>query len=88
MVKNKLQIGDKVKLTGKFLKNTGQRTGRAGLDTWIVMGFWGDDNRMVLVNEPHICQTDPMGDRFLTVSRWATGRLLSVKFCYVQKATP
>lgn len=53
----KLQIGDRVKLTGKFLKSTGQRTGRAGLDTWTIVGFWGDGNRFALVNEP----IDPTG---------------------------
>ena len=61
MTKHKLKIGDKVKLTGKFLKNTGQRTGSAGLDEWIVMGFWGDDDCFALVNEPHACQSDPTG---------------------------
>jgi hypothetical protein len=47
----KLQIGDRVKLTGKFLKNTGQRTGSAGLSEWTIVGFWSE-GRMALVNEP------------------------------------
>ena len=38
---SKIQVGDKVKLTGKFLKNTGQRTGSAGLSTWVVTGIDG-----------------------------------------------
>lgn len=29
--------GDKIRLTGKFLKNTGQRTGREGRKSWIVV---------------------------------------------------
>ena len=51
-MKHKLHVGDRVKLTGKFLKNTGQTLGHAGMDTWIIMGFWGSDDRMVYVNEP------------------------------------
>lgn len=38
---SKIQIGDKVKLTGKHLKSTGQRTGAAGLSTWIVTDIQG-----------------------------------------------
>lgn len=60
MAKPKLQIGDRVKLTGKFLKNTGQRTGSAGLDTWTIVGFWGDGD-YAFVSEPHACQSDPTG---------------------------
>ncbi len=30
-------VGDKIKLTGKFLASTGQRTGPEGLSTWIVV---------------------------------------------------
>ena len=33
----KLQVGDRVKLTGKFLKNTGQRTGGEGQSVWTVV---------------------------------------------------
>lgn len=29
-------VGTRVKLTGKFLRNTGQVTGSAGMDRWIV----------------------------------------------------
>jgi hypothetical protein len=47
----KLKIGDRVRLTGKFLKSTGQQTGSAGLDKWTIVGFWSD-GRMALVNEP------------------------------------
>ena len=61
MQKSKLKVGDRVKLTGKFLKNTGQRTGSAGLDTWTIVGFWGENDEMALVNEPHLCQSDPTG---------------------------
>lgn len=33
---NRFNIGDKVRLTGKHLRNTGQYTGSAGMDRWIV----------------------------------------------------
>jgi hypothetical protein len=56
-----LKIGDRVKLTGKFLKNTGQRTGSSGLSEWIIVGFWPGMDHFALVNEPHTCQSDPTG---------------------------
>jgi len=31
-----LKVGDKIKLTGQFLRNTGQHTGPGGLSTWVV----------------------------------------------------
>ena len=42
MSKNTIRVGDKVKLTGKHLKSTGQRTGAAGLSTWIVTAISGN----------------------------------------------
>ena len=35
----KFEVGSRVKLTGKFLKSTGQGRGSAGLDTWTITGF-------------------------------------------------
>lgn len=32
-----LQVGDTVKLTGKFLKNTGQRVGGEGQKSWVIV---------------------------------------------------
>ena len=32
----KLQIGDRVKLTGEFLRNTGQYVGSEGLSEWVI----------------------------------------------------
>lgn len=46
---NPFKIGDKVKLTGKFLKNTGQVTGGEGQSTWTVTGFWGGEGGMDFV---------------------------------------
>lgn len=51
-MKPKFQKGDRVKLTGKFLKNTGQVTGPEGSKTWTVLGFWGEGDRFALVDEP------------------------------------
>ncbi len=32
-----LQVGDKVKFTGKFLRNTGQQLGREGQSVWTII---------------------------------------------------
>ena len=42
MSKNTIKVGDKVKLTGKHLKSTGQQGGSAGLSTWIVTALDGN----------------------------------------------
>jgi hypothetical protein len=34
-----LQIGDRVRLTGRFLRNTGQHTGPEGRSVWTITGF-------------------------------------------------
>jgi len=47
---HQFSVGDTVRLTSKFLKNTGQRRGGEGCSTWTVLGF----NRIsgwVIVNE-------------------------------------
>lgn len=41
MAKNTIKVGDKVKLTGKHLKSTGQQTGSAGFSTWVVTAIEG-----------------------------------------------
>lgn len=41
MAKKTIKVGDKVKLTGKFLKSTGQFAGSAGLSTWEVTAIEG-----------------------------------------------
>ena len=56
--------GTKVRLTGIFLRNTGQRVGGEGPQRWLTVACdcpsckSGD---FVAVNEPHLCQTDPRG---------------------------
>lgn len=60
-------IGTKVRLTGKFLRNTGQFTGSEGTSTWLTVESTehkpGDSAKdaIISVNEPHLCQTDPRG---------------------------
>ena len=44
-------IGDKVKLTGKFLKSTGQQRGPEGLSTWIITGF-SNGGRWAITDQP------------------------------------
>lgn len=45
----KFQVGDRVRLTGKFLRSTGQQVGRAGLDVWTVTALQGS---FAVTNEP------------------------------------
>jgi hypothetical protein len=42
-------IGDRVQLTGKFLRSTGQYTGREPSSVWTVMGFSGS---FIVTDEP------------------------------------
>jgi hypothetical protein len=46
----KFEVGQKVKLTGKFLKSTGQGRGSAGLDTWTITGI--TSNGWAITDEP------------------------------------
>jgi hypothetical protein len=44
-------IGDKVKLTGKFLRSTGQHAGKEGQSVWTILGFSNGD-RWAIVDQP------------------------------------
>lgn len=44
-----LKVGDRVRLTGEFLRNTGQVTGGEGKSRWIVKGFHRD---WAIVDQP------------------------------------
>lgn len=44
-----LAVGDKVKLTGKFLKSTGQATGSEGRSVWTVQAIRGE---FAITNQP------------------------------------
>ena len=56
-----LKPGDRVRLTGEFLRDTGQYAGPEGLARWKVMGCdcgmcvhgWSHQHQFVAVNEPH-----------------------------------
>ena len=41
MTKQPLAVGDRVQLTGKHVRNTGQYTGRAPASVWTITGFSG-----------------------------------------------
>lgn len=43
-----IKIGDRVRLTGEFLRNTGQVVGSAGLDRWVVTAI---DRDWAITNE-------------------------------------
>lgn len=59
MAKKKIEFkaGDKVQLTGAFLRSTGQFTGREGQKVWTVKAvksYRGTDPDVVIVDEPAI----------------------------------
>lgn len=65
---DEITVGARVRLTGRFLRNTGQQAGGEGASTWeiVACGCDGcqrndDDFRLVAVNQPHLAQTDPTG---------------------------
>lgn len=55
-----IAVGDKVKLTGKFLRSTGQIAGPEGSSTWTVLSIDGEkarayDDRMVTTDQTSPC---------------------------------
>ena len=50
MATRKFQIGDKVRLTAKFLRNTGQYAGPSSLSVWTITGF--TRNGWAITDEP------------------------------------
>ena len=60
----RFNVGDRVRLTGEFLRNTGQFTGAPGTSRWLIVDCKCDacvHGDFVAVNEPHMCQSDPTG---------------------------
>jgi hypothetical protein len=61
-----INVGDKIKLTGKFLAFTGQLTGSEGQSTWIVVAcecelcksgdFVATNERSIYADEPDMSQ--------------------------------
>lgn len=50
-------VGDRVKLTGKFLASTGQRTGSEGRRVWTITGF-SNGGAWAIVDQPLSCAAD------------------------------
>lgn len=78
MSASKLSVGDRVQLTGKFLRNTGQYTGREPASVWTITGFSNGD-RWAIVDEPtdtSIYTADELAsDPTLAFRRIAVGNL-------------
>ena len=68
----KITVGCRVRLTGDFLRNTGQVCGGEGQSKWNVVecdcGLC-ETGDYVAVNQPHICQSDPTGYEDLPVEK-------------------
>jgi len=82
MTKRVFVIGDKVRLTRKFLRNTGQHTGKEPFSRWTITGF--TDNGWAIVDEPHydpsMFSADELAaDPTLAFRRIAVGNLELVK---------
>ena len=45
-----LVVGERVKLTGEFLRNTGQQLGGEGWSVWVITGF-SNGGRWAITNE-------------------------------------
>lgn len=57
-----MKPGDKIRLTAKHLRSTGQVTGHAGLDRWIVVDCscgLCSRGQFVAVNEPNLDNDGP-----------------------------
>jgi hypothetical protein len=48
---SKIQVGDRVRLTAKFLRSTGQYTGPEAQSVWTVVGIEG---RWAVTNQEHM----------------------------------
>lgn len=51
MARKPIAVGDRVKLTSKFLRSTGQYTGGEAQSVWTVTGFCNGD-RWAITDEP------------------------------------
>ena len=65
---DEIAVGAVVRLTGRFLRNTGQIAGSEGASRWKIVACEcrlcrpsGDGFRCVAVDEPHEAQRDPRG---------------------------
>jgi len=71
-------VGDKVRLTGKFLKSTGQYSGKEGQSVWTIQGFT-NEGRWAIVDEPadtsYYTADEIASDPTLAFRRIAVGNL-------------
>jgi hypothetical protein len=77
-----LAIGDRVRLTAKFLRNTGQYTGREPFMVWTITGFSNGD-RWAITDEPTdtsiYTPEELRDDSTLAYRRIAVGNLQVIK---------
>lgn len=77
---NERAPGTRVRLTGRFLRDTGQIAGDEGSRVWTIVACDcaicrrnDDEYAVVAVDEPHACQSDPRGYEDIAVDerpRW------------------
>lgn len=81
----KFPIGSKVRLTAKFLRNTGQYTGSAPQSVWTVTGYSAENPDWVITDEPsyhppgYYSDAELAEDPTLRFRRINAGNLQSVK---------
>lgn len=82
--KQPLAIGDRVQLTSKFLRNTGQYTGREPASVWTITGFTNGD-QWAITDEPschpvgYYSAEELAADPTLAFRRIAVGNLQKVR---------
>jgi hypothetical protein len=59
MAKKAIEVGDTVRLTGEFLRNTGQQAGEEGRKRWKVLALEGPDHfKQAVVDEDRLNPED------------------------------
>jgi hypothetical protein len=84
-------VGARVRLTGVFLRNTGQQLGGEGESRWLVVACpcrgcddWSGPNAhpLVALDEPHEAQRDPRG--YEDLAPWERPRWRHVAACNLE----
>lgn len=77
-----LAVGDRVRLTGKFLRNTGQYAGPEGRSVWTITGF-SNAGRWAITDQPtntdHYSAEELAADPSLAFRRIAVANLQRVR---------
>lgn len=82
--KQAFQVGDRVQLTGKFLRSTGQYTGREPASVWTITGLC-NDGRWAITDQPaehpagYYSDAELAADPTLAFRRIAVANLQRVK---------